>query len=302
MIKLVLSLSGAAYDLSRRTPSQSVSATAAHLYHDLVSSGSTRLIVPAGLYTLQNTLVYVAISNLDAITFQVTYQLKILTTVLFSIALLGRSVTRRQWVSLILLTIGVAVVQISEPLSSGTYTLEQLKSSILSAVQNLDPFSLWSSLESGADASGMSAVRGFAAVLAASSISGFTCVYFEKIMKDSLASVSVLTRNAQLAFFSIFPALFLGVLWQDGAEIAEHGFFVGYTPLVWMTILLQAIGGIIVAVCIAYADNVAKNFAASLSIIMSCAIGALFQRPVSLLVRRISSRKLVLFQNDGISY
>lgn len=45
------------------------------------------------------------------------------------------------------------------------------------------------------------------------------------------------------------------MLWQDGATVAQDGFFVGYNALVWLTILLQALGGLVVSVCIAYADN-----------------------------------------------
>jgi UDP-sugar transporter A1/2/3 len=115
---------------------------------------------------------------------------------------------------------------------------------------------------------------GLTSVLFASLISGLTGVYFEKVLKEpsstnSSGPVSVWTRNVQLSFYSLFPALLVGVMYMDGPEIAEHGFFDGYNSIVWTAIGLQAVGGVLVSMCIAYADNIAKNFATSISIILS---------------------------------
>ena len=72
-----------------------------------------KLSVPSLLYTVQNNLLYYALSHLDAATFQVGYQVKILTTAFFSMFLLGKSLTRLQWISLIILTIGVSLAQLA---------------------------------------------------------------------------------------------------------------------------------------------------------------------------------------------
>lgn len=269
VIKLLASFVLAVLDTCASHPRAPAATIFAHLSHSLLASDSWKLIVPAALYTLQNSLVYTAISNLDPVTFQVTYQLKILTTVFFSVLLLGRPVSLRQWLALVLLTFGVALVQVAGPMPSDVDWRERL-----------------ASLIRGGALPTSNAFRGLMAVAAASLTSGLTCVYFEKLVKDSMASVSLWTRNVQLSFFSLFPALFIGVLWQDGAAIARDGFFAGYNPVVWATIGLQALGGLIVAVCIAYADNVAKNFAASLSIVVSYAATAvLFRTPLTLHVR-----------------
>lgn len=47
-----------------------------------------KLSVPSFLYCVQNNLLYLALTNLDAATYQVCYQLKILTTAVFSAILL----------------------------------------------------------------------------------------------------------------------------------------------------------------------------------------------------------------------
>jgi UDP-sugar transporter A1/2/3 len=110
---------------------------------------------------------------------------------------------------------------------------------------------------------------GLSAVLSAAAISGLAGVYFEKVLKESNTYVTVWTRNVQLSFYSLFPALIFGVILKDGEEIAKEGFFVGYNGVVWTAIVFQSLGGVLVAMCINYADNIAKNFATSISIILS---------------------------------
>ncbi|XP_026879365.2 UDP-galactose translocator isoform X1 [Electrophorus electricus] len=199
-----------------------------------------KLSVPSLIYTLQNNLQYVAISNLPAATFQVTYQLKILTTALFSVLMLRKSLSRVQWLSLLLLFTGVAIVQVEQDGS------KQKEAAVSPATQSY--------------------VKGLLAVVVSCLSSGFAGVYFEKILKGSSASVWL--RNVQLGIFGTLLGL-LGMWWNDGAAVAEKGFLFGYTPMVWGVIFNQAFGGLLVAVVVKYADNILKGFATSFSIIVS---------------------------------
>merc|ERR1711936_265137 len=75
---------------------------------------TVKVMVPSAVYLVQNNLLYVAASNLDVATYQITYQLKILTTALFAVSMLGKKLLPTQWLSLLTLVAGVAMVQLSE--------------------------------------------------------------------------------------------------------------------------------------------------------------------------------------------
>eukprot|EP00045_Choanoeca_perplexa_P007158 m.63194 g.63194 ORF g.63194 m.63194 type:complete len:338 (-) comp13959_c0_seq2:2034-3047(-) len=198
-----------------------------------------KLLVPAGLYTLQNNLLFLGGSYLDAATFQVTYQMKILTTALFSVVLLNKRLTGMQWLSLVFLMLGVALIQMPES-SAG---------------------------ESEANAA--ERMLGLVLVITACFSSGFAGVYFEKMLKGETAGVWVL--NVQLASFSVIIAL-LGLFASDHSAIVENGFFYGFNSWAYAAIALQAFGGLVVAVVVKYADNILKGFATSLSIVGSCVV------------------------------
>ncbi|XP_053178791.1 solute carrier family 35 member A3a [Scomber japonicus] len=203
-----------------------------------------KLAIPSGIYTLQNNLLYLALSNLDAATYQVTYQLKILTTALFSVSMLGRRLGVYQWLSLLILMAGVALVQWPSEMPE---TQEKEKEALSTGSQFV----------------------GVTAVLVACCSSGFAGVYFEKILKESKQSVWV--RNIQLGMFGLVFGLF-GMLAFDGERVTESGMFQGYNTITWTVVALQALGGLVIAAVIKYADNILKGFATSLSIILSTLI------------------------------
>ncbi|KAI1783641.1 mannosyl oligosaccharide glucosidase-domain-containing protein [Ganoderma leucocontextum] len=80
--------------------------------HEIFGPDCWKLSIPALLYVVQNSLQFVAISNLPVATFQVTYQMKIMTTAAFSVALLRKRLSCSGWMSLFLLAIGVGIVQL----------------------------------------------------------------------------------------------------------------------------------------------------------------------------------------------
>ena len=73
-----------------------------------------KIIIPSLLYLVQNSLLYVALSNLSAPLFQVTYQAKLLTTAVVSVIMLNRRYSFKQWICLTLLGVGVAIVVLGE--------------------------------------------------------------------------------------------------------------------------------------------------------------------------------------------
>lgn len=313
VLKLAISLTLALYEIMTRP--QSSETTIMSIFEELASAvfagDSWKMAIPAMLYTMQNSLQYIAAGNLDAATFQVTSQLKIMTTAVFSVLLLGRVLDTRKWLSLVLLMVGVAVVSYPVGFSGDTVlTIKDLKETLAPH----PPRNIWDLKALGSAAAGQLIKRsatyegidedvanqdphvqasvGLFALATACILSGLAGVYFEKILKEpkgNYNTTSVWVRNVQLSFYSLWPALFIGVLFKDGEHIARDGFFAGYNSVVWTAVVMQALGGITVALVIKYADNIAKNFATSFSIILSfLASVSLFDFKITTLVREVS--------------
>uniref|UniRef100_A0A803WE68 Solute carrier family 35 member A1 n=1 Tax=Ficedula albicollis TaxID=59894 RepID=A0A803WE68_FICAL len=194
-----------------------------------------KLSVPSLVYALQNNMAFVALSNLDAAVYQVTYQLKIPCTALCTVLMLNRTLSKLQWFSVFMLCVGVTLVQ-WEPAQATKVQVEQ------------NPW------------------LGFGAIAVAVLCSGFAGVYFEKVLKSSDTSLWV--RNIQLYLSGIVVNLFV-VYMSDGAKVLEKGFFYGYTYYVWFVIFLASVGGIYTSVVVKYTDNIMKGFSAAAAIVLS---------------------------------
>ncbi|KZT09571.1 uncharacterized protein LAESUDRAFT_756522 [Laetiporus sulphureus 93-53] len=221
---------------------------------EIFSRDCWKLSIPAILYVVQNSLQFVAISNLPVATFQVTYQMKILTTAAFSVMLLRKKLGSTKWLSLFFLAIGVGIVQI--------------QTSTTSAPQNTPVGSAHESAPLHVHI--MSPLKGFGAVAAACFTSGLAGVYFEMVLKNSKADLWV--RNVQLSLFSLVPAV-LPIFWEKSPMYVRdgiiYGFFRNFGGWAWATVAVQVLGGLITAIVIKYSDNILKGFATSLSIVLS---------------------------------
>ncbi|XP_024216910.1 UDP-N-acetylglucosamine transporter isoform X2 [Halyomorpha halys] len=205
----------------------------------VIKMDTIKVLVPSLVYVIQNNLLYISASHLDATTYQITYQLRILTTSLFSVLMLKRKLLPSQWAALVLLVLGVAIAQLSS-------CSEAPKQSNMSHAQNR--------------------FIGFSAVLVASFLSGFAGIVVEMILKCS--DISIWMRNVQLTFLS-FPLALLMCLISDWNKVVRLGWFYGYDYFIAYLIVLQAAGGMLSFLVVKHSDNILKGFATSLAIVIS---------------------------------
>jgi len=209
-----------------------------------IPSEALKTAVPALLYLAQNNLQYLAAGLLDAPTYAVTYQSKLLWVGILSVVMLNRTLGLGKWVALALLSGGVAIVQIAgQSPTDGGHEGEQAKKS---AAERL---------------------AGLVLILIAALCSSLAGVYFEKILKGS--KTSLWARNMQLAGYSVISGMLVALCSKDSEQIIDKGFFHGYTRLTWACIIMNAFGGLLVGAVIKYADAIMKDMAIGASIVLS---------------------------------
>jgi len=193
--------------------------------------------VPASAYNLQMSLEYVALANLDAAMFSVLVQTKLVFTAVFSVIIIGKRLKYIQVISLTLLTVGVMLCN----------------------------------MRFGADPT-VSNAKGILATLGIAVSSGFASVFTEKVIKAQrqnspvTGQYSLAYTQVQLASMSLLTiGIYASIV--DFRQIVEYGLFYNFNGPAFLTILNSAMGGLIVASVLKYADAVLKGYATAISVI-----------------------------------
>ena len=180
-----------------------------------------------------------AIDHLDAATFTVSYQLKILATALFLVLMLKRRLSPIQWLSLCVLVGGVAMVELvglgvclqysqltcahqSAKWTTSTEEAIELAAGRQSRHHPSPSQNTSDALPPGVPHASKLQLRissqesfwvGFGSVLGACVLSGYSGVYLEMVVKRP--GDSLWLRNFQLCFLSAFIALAIALVSQS---------------------------------------------------------------------------------------
>ena len=219
------------------------------------------VIVPASAYNLQMTLEYIALSNIDAANFSVLVQTKLLCTATFAALVLRKKLKYIQVISLLLLTVGVMLCNMKFDTNTTTNKSDDANTT-----------------------------KGILATLGIALSSGFASVYTEKVIKTQRAkqaaakvalaqtqqdlsttseeSYGLAYTQVQLATMSLVTIGIYAII-NDFRTIIEYGLFYNFNFGAMLTVLNSAIGGLIVAAVLKYADSVLKGYATAISVIVT---------------------------------
>ena len=197
------------------------------------TKSNVAVLAPCLLYLVQNNLQLMAIQELPTNVYVVCSQLKTVTSAFFGVCILRKPLRKQQVLSILLLIAGVSMVQVE-------YTPSQVNSPIHTS--------------------------GLISVIVACIFSGLAGTLLEKWYKQSGASLWC--RNMFLSFVTL-PAALLSMF----TEVLPIQSISNFDSVVYLVIVLQAAGGLIVAGVMKFSSNLLKCFAVSISIILCSVAG-----------------------------
>mmetsp|Transcript_21272 Transcript_21272/g.40394 ORF Transcript_21272/g.40394 Transcript_21272/m.40394 type:complete len:349 (-) Transcript_21272:64-1110(-) len=215
--------------------------------------------IPAALYAVQNLAALKAYQNLDALTFNVLNQTKTLSAALCCYFVMGRSQSMVQIGALFLLLVSALVMEGIVPLPGLTSTTTSSSS---------DEERHWETRH---------LVNGVLPILVASFLSGLAGALSQQNLQKSGGGRNAYLFSMELCVASVVILTTSLAVSSDGRQLFEKGFWEGWTPLTFIPIFSNSVGGIIVGLVTKYAGSVRKGFALIFGILLSGVAQAVWQ-------------------------
>ncbi|KAJ8606921.1 hypothetical protein CTAYLR_008630 [Chrysophaeum taylorii] len=211
----------------------------------------TMAAVPGVAYQMLNNLNFVTLYYVDAPTFQILGNLKIVATGIAGVILLNRHMSRGKWLALVLLTLGAATSQVDTASACRVeHRFEGRLAGYLSAITCVF----------------LSATMG---------------VFTEMYMKGNRASIHF--QNLQLYAFGIAANLAALLLRDEIGPRASSPLLHGFNGWAVVTVLTNGGCGLAVSFLLRYADSIAKTYATALTIPCTAIVARLFlSTPISI--------------------
>jgi uncharacterized membrane protein len=241
------------------------------------------MIIPSILYVLQNMLQIYGIPYVSAVTYQSLCQFKIVATAVLSVLILGSKVNTRQWISLILLTMGViqvvsfrsARLGILSPVAKfqealilqPTFKYWDVNPFLRRKRATLSDFTSLNKALSQVSRHLSETKLAVASIVFASILGSFSGVFLESRLKKNgnlregrSLNRSLATKNICLATYSIVTLIIVLLL----EAITRYGktsglSFQGFNRWTFLFIFMRACSGLLVAASLQYADSISKS-------------------------------------------
>lgn len=198
-------------------------------------------LLPSLIYVVQNYLNQTAVVILDGVTFNILNQTKIIWTAILVFLMLGKRQSQQQIVALFLLIGGALIMTTSKQTKSQKDTTDSIALYYTGVVQ----------------------------ALLAALLSGFAGTIVQKALQNQSRNAYLVT--IELSVFGV-AGLLLSMVFNDSSSTKSTGLWDGWTFMTYVTMLIQAVGGIIVGFVIKYTGNVEKSFAVVAGLVLTALI------------------------------
>lgn len=231
--------------------------------------------VPAFLYCLYNNLAFVNLSTFDPTTYYLLLQLRVVITgVLFQV-IFKKSLSRKQWLSLFLLTLGCMLKQWNFSLPSSTSNDDTGKDPAEAAVDGTFR---------GKNISGFDLSFSAILILVQTVCSCLAGVYNEYLLKGKGSDINIYVQNVFMYLDSIVCNLLILMFRGELAAVVTKDHLLEVFRFEVLVIMINnAAIGIITSFFLKYMNSILKTFASALELMFTAVLSyLLFSIPIYL--------------------